>query len=166
MDLVKYEGLKFQEIVANYSLFAGSIGVEHPIYIPISGIHGDNIVSISKNMNWYKGPSLLELLEDIVLEDETSGSQPFRMPVQLVNRPNSDFRGVSGKPASGYISKNDEIAVFPSGIKTKIKEIFTPSGTAEKSLPGQSITLTFTDEIDCSRGHVISSANSPLEISL
>jgi len=165
MDLVGYEESRFQEIVSNYELFASSIGIENPSYLPISGIHGDNIVSTSKNMNWYRGPSLLELLEDMDLKDQTSHSQPFRMPVQLVNRPNSDFRGVSGKPASGYISKNDEIAVFPSGKRTRIKEIITPSGTAEQSLPSQSITLTFKDEIDCSRGHVISSANSPLEIS-
>ena len=165
MDLVKYEALRFQEIVSNYETFASSIGIENVSYIPISGIHGDNVVSVSKNMNWYQGPSLLKLLEDIELADQTSGPQPFRMPVQLVNRPNSDFRGVSGKPASGYILVNDEIAVFPSGKKTRIKEIITPSGATEKSLPGQSITLTFKDEIDCSRGQVISSSNSPLEVS-
>ena len=165
MDLVKYEELRFQEIVSSYELFASKIGIKNPSYVPISGIHGDNVVSVSKNMNWYRGPPLLKLLEDIELADQTSSSQPFRMPVQLVNRPNSDFRGVSGKPASGYISKNDEIAVFPSGKKTKIKEIITPSGTSEQSSPNQSITLTFMDEIDCSRGHVIASANSTLEIS-
>ena len=165
MDLVKYEALRFQEIVSNYEPFASSIGIENPSYIPISGIHGDNVVSVSKNMTWYRGPSLLKLLEDMDLDDKTSGSQPFRMPVQLVNRPNSDFRGVSGKPASGYISVNDEIAVFPSGKRTIIKEIITPNGTAAQSLPSQSITLTFKDEIDCSRGNVISSANSPLEVS-
>ncbi len=165
MDLVEYKELRFQEIVSDYELFASNIGIENPSYLPISGVHGDNIVSISKNMNWYRGPSLLELLEDIDLEDQTSHRQPFRMPVQLVNRPNSDFRGISGKSASGCISKNDEIKVFPSGKKTRIKEIITPSGIAAQSLPGQSLTLTFTDEIDCSRGNVISSANSPLEIS-
>ena len=165
MDLVEYKELRFQEIVSNYELFASGIGIDNPSYLPISGIHGDNIVSISKNMNWYRGPSLLELLEDIELEDHTSRHRPFRMPVQLVNRPNSEFRGVSGKSASGYISKNDEIIVFPSGKKTRIKEIITPNGSAPNSSPGQSITLTFKDEIDCSRGHIISSANSPLEIS-
>ena len=165
MDLVKYEELRFQEIVSNYEPFASSIGIKNPSYVPISGIHGDNVVSVSKNMSWYRGPSLLTLLEDMDLDDKTSGSQPFRMPIQLVNRPNSDFRGVSGKPASGYISVNDEIAVFPSGKRTIIKEIITPNGTAAQSLPSQSITLTFKDEIDCSRGNVISSANSPLEVS-
>ncbi len=165
MDLVEYDELRFQEIVSNYEPFASSIGIENPSYIPVSGIHGDNIVSVSKNMTWYRGPSLLKLLEDMDLDNKTSQSQPFRMPVQLVSRPNSDFRGVSGKPASGYISKDDEIAVFPSGKKTRINEIITPSGPAEQSLPGQSITLTFKDEIDCSRGHILSSENSPLEIS-
>ena len=165
MDLVEYGELRFQEIVSDYELFASSIGIDNPSYLPISGIHGDNIVSISKNMNWYRGPSLLELLEGIDLEDQTVRRQPFRMPVQLVNRPNSDFRGVSGKPASGYISKNDVVSVFPSGKKTRIKEIFTPNGSVEKSSLGQSITLTFKDEIDCSRGDIISSVKSPLESS-
>ena len=165
MDLVKYEELRFQEIVSNYELFASKIGIENPSYVPISGIHGDNVVSVSKNMSWYRGPSLLKLLEDIELEDQTSGSQPFRMPVQLVNRPNSDFRGVSGTSISGYISKNDEVSVFPSGKKTKVKEIISPNGSVKKSGPLQSLTLTFKDEIDCSRGHIISLVNSPLEIS-
>ena len=165
MDLVKYDEFRFREITEEYGSFASTIGVKNLSYIPISGIHGDNILSISENMKWYKESSLLKLLEDIDLEDNRNRSQPFRMPVQLVNRPNSDFRGVSGKVSSGCISKNDEISIFPSGKKTKIKEIITPNGSVEKSLPGQSITLTFKDEIDCSRGHIVSSESSPLEIS-
>ncbi len=165
MDLVKYEELRFQEIINDYNQFSSRIGIEHPSYIPISGTNADNIVSISENMKWYNGPSLLKLLEDIDLEDKTFLHQPFRMPVQLVNRPSSDFRGVSGKSTSGCISRDDEILVFPSGKKTKVKDIISPKGKVEKSLPGQSITLTFEDEIDCSRGQIISSVNSPLEIS-
>ena len=165
MDLVNYKELRFREIIEDYSQFASSIGIEDPSFIPLSGIHGDNIVSVSENMKWYKGASLLKLLEDINLEDSATLSQPFRMPVQLVNRPNSDFRGVSGKSASGHISKDDEISIFPSGKKTRVKEIISPNGSVDKSLPGQSITLTFKDEIDCSRGNIISSAKLPLEIS-
>ena len=165
MDLVSYNEVGFHEITKKYGAFASTIGIEHPSYIPISGIHGDNIVSLSENMKWYKGSSLLELLEDIDLANNTIRSQPFRMPVQLVNRPNSDFRGISGKVASGYISKNDEISIFPSGKKTKVKEIISPNGSIDKTLPDQSITLTFKDEIDCSRGDIISAAKSPLEIS-
>ena len=165
MDLVEYDEFRFQQIAEEFRLFALNLGIENPSYVPISGIHGDNIVSVSENMKWYKGSSFLKLLEDIDLDDKTLRAQPFRMPVQMVNRPNSDFRGVSGKVASGYISKGDKISVFPSGKKTRIKEIIAPSGSVEKSLPGQSITLIFKDEIDCSRGHIISSVNSPLEIS-
>ncbi len=165
MDLVNYDKSRFQEIVEGYKMFAARIGTVDPSFIPLSGIHGDNIVSVSENMKWYKGPSLLNLLENIDLENKTSLSQPFRMPVQLVNRPNSDFRGVSGKSTSGYITKNDEISIFPSGKKTRVKEIISPNGSVAKSFPGQSITLTFKDEIDCSRGNVISSVKSPLEIS-
>jgi len=165
MDLIKYDELKFREITEKFGLFTSSIKIEEPSYIPISGVHGDNVVSLSQNMKWYKEASLLELLENIEIKDETLRSQPFRMPVQLVNRPDADFRGVSGRVSSGYVSRNDEIAIFPSGKKTKVKEIISPSGTVEKSLPGQSITLTFTDEIDCSRGQVISSSSSPLELS-
>ena len=165
MDLIEYDEFRFQEIAEEFRLFASNLGIENPSYVPISGIHGDNIVSVSENMKWYKGSSFLKLLEDIDLDDKTLRAQPFRMPVQIVNRPNSDFRGVSGKVASGYISKGDKISVFPSDKKTRIKEIIAPSGSVEKSLPGQSITLIFKDEIDCSRGHIISSVNSPLEIS-
>ncbi len=165
MDLVNYQELRFREIIDDYSQFASSIGIEDPSFIPLSGIHGDNIISVSENMKWYKGTSLLKLLEDINPEDSTTLSQPFRMPVQLVNRPNSDFRGVSGKSASGHIARNDEISIFPSGKKTRVKEIITPNGSVDKSVPSQSITLTFKDEVDCSRGNIISSAKSPLEIS-
>jgi len=165
MDLVEYDEFRFQEIAEEFRMFASSIGIEYPTYIPISGLNGDNVVSVSENMNWYNGGSLLKLLEDIDLEDNAVLSQPFRMPVQLVNRPNSDFRGVAGKVTSGYISINDEVMVFPSGKKTQVKEIISPSGAVIRSSLDQSITLTFKDEIDCSRGHIISSAKSPLEIS-
>ena len=86
------------------------------------------------------------------------------MPVQWVNRPNSDFRGVSGKVVSGYISKNDEICIFPSGTKTKVERIITPNGDTEVCGADQSITVTFSDEIDCSRGQVLSAAKAPLEL--
>ena len=86
------------------------------------------------------------------------------MPVQWVNRPNSDFRGVSGKVVSGYISKNDEICILPSGKKTKVERIITPNGDAEVCGVDQSITVTFSDEIDCSRGQILSATKAPLEL--
>ncbi len=165
MDLIEYEEVQFLEIIKEYELFAENIGINKTSFVPISAINGDNVVSISNNMKWYNGGPLLELLENIDCESQNVDAQPFRMPVQLVNRPNADFRGISGKSVSGYISVNDEISVFPSGKKTKVKEIITPSGFAEVSSPGESITLTFRDEIDCSRGQILSSANAPLEMS-
>ena len=165
MDLVEYEEVQFLEITKEYELFAENIGINKTSFVPISAINGDNVVSISNNMKWYNGGPLLELLENIDCEILNVRTQPFRMPVQLVNRPNADFRGISGKSVSGYVSVNDEILVFPSGKKTKVKEIITPSGFAEMSSPGESITLTFRDEIDCSRGQILSSANVPFEMS-
>mgnify|MGYP003321127968 FL=1 len=165
MDLIEYDEVRFLEITKEYMLFAENIGIDKNSFIPISAINGDNVVSVSCKMDWYNEGSLLELLENVDCENQDFRSQPFRMPVQLVNRPNADFRGVSGKSVSGYISVNDEIAVFPSGKKTKVKEIITPSGFAKVSSPAESITLTFSDEIDCSRGQILSSANAPLEMS-
>ena len=159
MDLIGYDEVHFLEIMKEYKLFAKNIGIEKTSFIPISAINGDNVVSISNNMKWYKDGPILELLENLECENHNMHTQPFRMPVQLVSRPNADFRGVSGKSVSGYISVDDEISVFPSGKKTRIKEIITPSGFAEVSSPEQSITLTFRDEIDCSRGQLLSSAN-------
>ena len=164
MDLIEYDEARFLKITEEYTLFAENIGINKTSFVPISAINGDNVVSISKNMKWYNESPLLELLENIDCENEDFRSQPFRMPVQLVNRPNANFRGVSGKSVSGYISVDDEISVFPSGKKTRIKEIITPSGFSKVSSPGESITLTFKDEIDCSRGQVLSSANVPLEM--
>jgi bifunctional enzyme CysN/CysC len=165
MDLIEYDEVRFLEITKEYKLFAKNIGIDKISFIPISAINGDNVVSVSCKMDWYNEGSLLELLENVDCENENFRSQPFRMPVQLVNRPNADFRGVSGKSVSGYISVNDEISVFPSGKKTRVKDIITPSGFANMSSPGESITLTFKDEIDCSRGQILSSANAPLEMS-
>ena len=128
MDLIEYDEVRFLEITKEYTLFSENIGIDKTSFIPISAINGDNVVSVSCKMDWYNEGSLLELLENIDCENEDLLSQPFRMPVQLVNRPNADFRGVSGKSVSGYVSVNDEIAVFPSGKKTKVKEIITPGG--------------------------------------
>ena len=165
MDLVQYGETRFNEIINEFEEFSKVIDLQNISFVPISGVKGDNIVTPSKKMPWYEGPSLIKLLENLKIEnDRTTHSQPFRMPVQWVNRPNSDFRGVSGKVVSGYISKNDEVCIFPSGKKTKVERIITPNGDAEVCGADQSITITFSDEIDCSRGQVLSSPKSPLEL--
>ena len=164
MDLVQYGETRFNEIINEFEEFSKVIDLHNISFVPISGIKGDNIVTPSKKMAWYEGPSLIKLLENLEIETDRNHSQPFRMPVQWVNRPNSDFRGVSGKVVSGYISKNDEICILPSGKKTKVDRIITPNGNAEFCGTDQSVTVTFSDEIDCSRGQVLSAAKAPLEL--
>ena len=164
MDLVQYSETRFSEIINEFEEFSKIIELRNISFVPISGIKGDNIVTSSKKMPWYEGPSLIKLLENLEIETDRTHSQPFRMPVQWVNRPNSDFRGVSGKVVSGYISKNDEICILPSGKKTKVERIITPNGDAELCGADQSVTITFSDEIDCSRGYVLSTLKAPLEL--
>ena len=165
MDLVQYGETRFNEIINEFEEFSKVLDLQNISFVPISAIKGDNIVTPSTKMPWYDGPSLIKLLENLEIEnDRTTHSQPFRMPVQWVNRPNSDFRGVSGKVVSGYISKNDEVCILPSGKKTKVERIITPNGDAEVCGANQSITITFSDEIDCSRGQVLSAGKSPLEL--
>jgi len=164
MDLVQDGETRFNQIINEFAEFSKVIDLHNISFVPISGINGDNIVTPSKKMPWYEGPSLIQLLENLEIENDPTRTQPFRMPVQWVNRPNSDFRGVSGKVVSGYISRNDEICIFPSRKKTKVERIITPNGDAEICGSGQSITVTFSDEIDCSRGQILSAVTAPLEL--
>ncbi|ARO15465.1 bifunctional enzyme CysN/CysC [Ketogulonicigenium robustum] len=162
MDLVDYSASTFHQIVADYSAFAESIGLNAFVPVPISGLKGDNIVEKSDAMPWYQGPTLLAHLESVPLGD-TSASQPFRMPVQWVNRPNLDFRGFTGLIASGSVRPGDRIRVQPSGKESTVKDIVTFDGNLDLAVAGQSVCLTLNDEIDCSRGDVISTALDPAE---
>jgi len=161
MDLVDYDQTRFDEICAAYNDFASSIGIEAFTAIPISGLAGDNIADSSTRTPWYDGPSLLSHLEDVELDQTLAADKPFRMPVQWVNRPNLDFRGFSGQIASGTIAQGDMVRVVPSGKTTKIARIVTMDGDLPMAVAGQSVTLTFDDEIDCSRGDVIAIADAP-----
>jgi bifunctional enzyme CysN/CysC len=160
MDLVDYDQTRFDEICAAYNDFASSIGIEAFTAIPISGLAGDNITDSSSRTPWYDGPSLLSHLENVELDQTLAADKPFRMPVQWVNRPNLDFRGFSGQIASGTIAQGDMVRVVPSGKTTKIARIVTMDGDLPMAVAGQSVTLTFDDEIDCSRGDVIAIADA------
>ncbi len=164
MDLVEYSQERFYEIVKEYSHFAEQIGMTSFLPIPISGLAGDNIVTQSENMPWYQGPPLLSHLEDAPLNVAQMQDAPFRMAVQWVNRPNLDFRGFSGQIGSGSIKPGDGIRVLPSGKTSRVKSIVTYDGELDSAVAGQSVTLTFTDEIDCSRGDVIVQADAPCEV--
>ncbi len=164
MDLIGYDQARFEEIVSQYRAFASSIGIEAVTPLPISGFRGDNVASRSANTPWYDGPTLVEHLETVALEDGGDAAGPFRMPVQWVNRPNLDFRGFCGLISAGVVKPGDAVRVLPSGRTSTVARIVTLDGDLEQAVAGQSVTLTLADEIDCSRGDVICAADAPVEL--
>ena len=165
MDLIDYDQAKYDAIVAEYTAFARSIGISDFTAMPISGFKGDNITARSVYMPYYAGQPLIAHLETVALDNDAAQAKPLRMPVQWVNRPNLDFRGFSGQIATGILRPGDSIRVLPSGKTTTISKIVTFDGELSEAVAGQSVTLCFTDEIDCSRGDVIAAADNPPEVS-
>ena len=164
MDLVDYNRSVFDTIVADYRLFAESIGVTAFTAMPISGFKGDNVASRSNAMPWYDGPTLMEHLEAVVVDQQVAAARPFRMPVQWVNRPNLDFRGFSGLISSGVVSPGAVVRILPSGRTSKVDRIVKFDGDLDQAVAGQSVTLTLADEVDCSRGDVICITDAPPEV--
>jgi bifunctional enzyme CysN/CysC len=163
MDLVGWSQEVFDTIVAEYHDFAAQIGVRDFTAIPMSALKGDNITEPSEKSPWYAGPPLMRWLEDAPVEDDLQ-QKPFRMPVQWVNRPNLDFRGFSGQVASGVIRPGDKVKALPSGRESTVDRIVTLRGDLSEAVAGQSVTITLADEIDISRGDVISAAGQPPEV--
>ncbi|MXO62641.1 sulfate adenylyltransferase subunit CysN [Qipengyuania oceanensis] len=165
MDLVDYSQEVFERIVEDYRGFAESIGIESFTAIPISGFKGDNITSSpSHHTPWYDGPSLIDHLETVEVRSAVDRQKPFRMPVQWVNRPNLDFRGFAGLISGGEIRPGDPVRVLPSGRTSTVKSIVMWEGEADEAVAGQSVTLTLADEVDCSRGDVIATADDPPQV--
>jgi bifunctional enzyme CysN/CysC len=164
MDLVGYDQLAFDAIVEEFTSFAGQIGISDFRAMPLSGLRGDNVTAAGDNMPWYNGPTLIEYLENVPVEETRLTSLPFRMPVQWVNRPNHEFRGFCGTIASGSIRAGDAVRVARSGVRTKVERIVTLEGDLAEAHAGQSITLTLANEIDCSRGDVIADAADAPEV--
>jgi bifunctional enzyme CysN/CysC len=164
MDLVGYDQAVFDRIALQYRAFATEIGITGFTAIPVSGLAGDNIIDRSADTPWYRGPSLIEHLDSVEIDAARDLARPFRMPVQWVNRPNLDFRGFAGLVTSGTVRQGDPVRVLPSGRTTKIGRVVTMDGDLDKAAAGQSITLTFADEIDCSRGDVIAAADAPPQV--
>ena len=160
MDLMGYAQDTYDTIVDEYRDFASQIGLSDITPIPLSALKGDNMLERSARMPWYQGPTLMEFLETVEIEDDLQ-SKPFRLPVQWVNRPNQDFRGFAGTIASGVVRKGDSIRALPSGRQSKVARIVTHDGDLEHAIAGQSVTLTLTDEIDVSRGDVIATTAAP-----
>ncbi len=165
MDLVGYDRETYDAIVADYQAFADEIGIESFTAMPISGFKGDNIAAPSANTPYYDGPPLIDHLESVEHGGADDAAPAFRMPVQWVNRPNLDFRGFSGLVASGSVKPGDAVRILPSGKTSAVKTIVTFDGELDEAQAGQSVTLTLEDEIDCSRGNVIASADDSPQVS-
>ncbi|MDQ2878308.1 MAG: sulfate adenylyltransferase subunit CysN [Pseudomonadota bacterium] len=164
MDLIGYDQARYDAIVADYAAFANSIGITGFTPMPISGFKGDNVSLRSDNMPWYTGPTLIDQLEQVEIGVDEDQAKPFRLPVQWVSRPNLDFRGFSGQIASGSVKPGDRVRVLPGGKTSTVRRIATMAGDLEEAVAGQSVTLCFADEIDCSRGQVIAAADAPPEV--
>jgi bifunctional enzyme CysN/CysC len=162
MDLNKFDQGIFNNIEANFRKFSKNLRFSNITFIPISALDGDNVTTLSDRSGWYTGPSLLHFLEHVDVE-KNSLEAPFRLPVQWVNRPNLNFRGFSGTVASGVINVGDDITVSSSGKRSTVKEIITHGGSLKVAREDMAITLTLKDEIDISRGDIISSSKSPTE---
>ena len=165
MDLVDYSQEVFDAIVADYTAFAAEIGIKSFVAMPISGFKGDNITDNSANTPWYTGAPLMAHLETVEMDNQSDQLKPFRMPVQWVNRPNLDFRGFSGLISTGSVKPGDAVRVLPSGKTSTVTRVVTLDGDLDEAVAGQSVTVCFADEIDCSRGNVIATADAPPEAS-
>jgi sulfate adenylyltransferase subunit 1 len=167
MDLVDYKEEVFRSIVKDYKNFSSRLDIPHIDFIPISALHGDNVVDKSTAMPWYQGGTLLYTLENVFVGNEFNHVDA-RFPVQWVIRPQSkeyhDFRGFSGRVAGGVFKKGDEITVQPSGFRSKVKAIHTFEGEVDEAFAPMSVTITLEDEIDISRGDMIVKQNNPPKV--
>lgn len=154
IDLVGFDRVTFDRIVAEYRDFARDLGFESIAPIPMSARYGDNVSMRSERLAWYQGPTLIEHLETVPV-DSASAEQPFRFPVQYVNRPNLDFRGFAGTVASGSVSRGDEVVVAKSGRSARVKRIVSYGGDLQKAVAGQAVTLVLDEEVEVSRGNVL-----------
>lgn len=155
MDLVDYSEAQFDDIKIQYTAFSGPLGFEEVVPIPMSALKGDNVLHRSMNMIWYQGPTLMNHLETVVIHQDAR-IKPFRMPVQWVNRPHLDFRGFSGTIVSGTVRPGDPVVVPSSGQMSAVERIVTFDGDVDNAGAGQAVTLTLQDEIDVSRGELLS----------
>ena len=160
MDLVDYS----RERTREYCDFAEKIGIQGVVAIPISGVNGDNIIGRSERTTWYDGPALMHHLETVEIDEARSQAQPLRFPVQWVNRPNLDFRGFAGTIASGAVHVGERVQIQPSGRESTVARIVTADGDLDVAYAEQSVTLVLADEVDVSRGDLISTVDSPAQV--
>jgi bifunctional enzyme CysN/CysC len=159
MDLVDFDQARFDAIAEDFLRFAEPLGFEAITCIPVSALKGDNVLKPSPDMHWYRGPTLLGHLETVDVEREKR-HEPFRFPVQWVNRPHLDFRGYAGTIASGEVRPGDEVVIQPSGRRVHVARIVTADGDLDIAHRGDAVTLTFAEEVDVSRGDILASPDA------
>ncbi|MDS0860456.1 sulfate adenylyltransferase subunit CysN [Burkholderia pseudomultivorans] len=164
MDLVDYDRAVFERIDADYRGFAAELGLSDIVSIPMSALRGDNVIVPSAQMPWYAGPTLMQQLDAVPLAARVTRDEPFRLPVQWVNRPHLNFRGYAGSIASGEIRVGERVRVLPSGKESRVASVITPAGETGVARAGEAVTLTLADEIDISRGDMIARADAPPEV--
>ena len=159
LDAVGYAEEVFDAIRADYAGFAAQLSVDDLHFIPLSALHGDNVVRQSANMPWYQGATLMHLLETIHIAADKD-AEHFRFPVQLVSRPDADFRGYSGSVVGGMVAPGDAVTALPSGNTTTVERIVTMDGDLSEAVAPMAVTLTLADELDISRGSVLAAPDA------
>ena len=164
MDLVNYDQVVYERIVAAYRDFARQLGLHNIRTIPLSALAGDNVVTSGSNMPWYGGPTLIELLESLPVDDELL-EQPFRFSVQLVARhaghQTNDFRGYAGRIESGKVKIGDKLTVQPGGQTATVKDILVMEASLPAAVAGQSVTIQLNENLDISRGDLLAASDEP-----
>ncbi|HET7127682.1 MAG TPA: GTP-binding protein [Gaiellaceae bacterium] len=165
MDLVAFTETTFRELESRYAEIAQKLGLPDVVCIPVCGLQGDNVVRQSAAMPWYDGPTLIEYLEGVEVDQERMQSAPFRLPVQWVSRPDASFRGFSGTIVGGAVRPGDPVRIHPGGREAHVARIVSFEGDLDVAVAGEAVMLTLADEIDVSRGDMIGAADAPPQVS-
>ncbi len=163
IDLIDFDQPRYEAILSEYRAFADTLGFVSIVPIPLSARYGDNVSLRSENMPWYEGPTLIEHLEQVVVDDSRADA-PLRFPIQYVNRPNLDFRGFAGTVAAGQVALGDLVRVAKSGKQSRVREVLSPRGSVASAGSGEAVTLRLEDEIELSRGNMLVAPDRPPEV--
>jgi bifunctional enzyme CysN/CysC len=164
MDLVDWSEGRFREIERECAAFAQRIGLDDVAAIPVSALHGDNILAPSARMPWHRGATLIGWLEAVEVDEARQQKLPLRFPVQRVNPPDAGSRGFAGTIASGMVRPGDRVRVQPSGKEARVARIVAAGGDLDRAIAGQSVTLVLAEEVDVSPGDLVSAADASCEV--
>lgn len=164
MDLVGFSELAFSAVASDFKRFAAALGFASVHAIPVSALLGDNVHAPGANMPWFQGESLMRTLDELPPNDSPERRGAMRMPVQWVNRPHGDFRGLCGRLAAGAIRPGDVLMVLPSGVRTRVDKVFSGFAEVAEASAGDAVMLTLGDAVDVGRGDVLAAPDDPPEV--